>query len=543
MSMVFPSGSNFCYQNKCGIYFWGIHSHDAIWHLALVETSFSKIPFINPVFSGVILTGYNYLYDLVLFALSKLGVPILFAFFKLIPFVWFIIFTYLLIKLAQKIYNNSLFVKLFLFFVFFTGSFSYYFTILHDKTIAGSYGTLSQLPMHFMLNFQFALSLLGILYILMKIKDNKSTFKDVVVFGIITFINMGLKFYGGVVTFILVICYLLLVIRKKTIKKTLINILMTCVFFTLAIFIFYNPFSAVKSGSIFSWAPLALVHPITEDPSLFYLQKLTDARYFLQTKGVGSKLIMIESINLILFLFFYLGVRFFGLIFLSYKALRQKLTKFDLIVIITMVVTTLFTLTLVQKAEWWNTIQFFYYAVFLSTIYITECVYQLIIKYKRIGWLIAILIVILAIPATLNITQWSFSYPGNAYLPLEELQVLNFLKKQPRGIVLAPLYQKELIKQNQYPAPLYAVGDTSYVTAFSGQQSYLADIVQLRLTGVNYEKRLTKIKNNDCSILDDIDYIYYNNDYKIDRKLFDCKDRLELIFGNRTASVFRVIKL
>jgi len=203
MVMVFPSGNSYCFQDKCGIYFWGIHSHDTIWHLALVEAAFKKFPFISPTFSGTELIGYNYLYDLVVFFLSKIGISPLFSLFKLIPFFWFIGFTILLIYLAKKIKNNPLFILLFLFFTFFTGSFSYFFTLYRDKTISGSYGYLSQLPMHIMMNVQFGLSLLGILYILIITKNKTFTLKYCVVFGIITFINLGLKFYGGVVTIVL----------------------------------------------------------------------------------------------------------------------------------------------------------------------------------------------------------------------------------------------------------------------------------------------------------------------------------------------------
>ena len=540
--MIFPSGSSYCFQDKCGIYFWGIHSHDTIWHLALIETAFKRIPFISPTFSGVALTGYNYLYDLVVFALAKIGISPLFSVFKLIPFFWFIGFTVLLIKLAKKIKNNPLFISLFLFFTFFTGSFSYFFTLYRDKTIIGSYGMLSQLPMHLMLNFQFALSLIGILYILIKTKSKEITLKNIIAFGLIVFINLSLKFYGGVVTLILVGWFLFFKYLLKNIKKLIFYEAIITIFFITSLIIFYNPFASVKSGSIFTIAPFALVHPITEDPSLFYLQNLTNARYFLLTKGIGPRLIMIEAFNLIIFLFFYLGMRFFGLFYILLKVIKRKITQFDLVVVSTMITATTITVLIVQKAEWWNTIQFFYYAVFLSTIYLAELTYELIKKTKFIRYVLVVIIMLLAIPATIDITQWSMSFPGDSYLSKDEYEALQILKKQPEGVVYSPLFEKSLKNLNLYPFPLYSNGDTAYVTAFSGKQSYLSDILQLRLTGVDYNQRLEKIQNNDCSLLKEVDYLYQNNEYKINRKLFNCENRLEMLYGNRTATIYKVIK-
>lgn len=540
--MVFPSGSYYCYHDKCGYYFWGIHSHDSIWHLALINAAFSKFSIIVPTFAGATLTGYNYLYDLLLFFLSKLGISPLFSFFKLIPTAWFTVYTILLILLAKKIKNNSIFIGILLFFTFFTGSFSYFFTIIKDRTISGSYGYLSQLPMHIMLNVQFGLSLLGILYILIKIKEKKLSRKEIIIFGIITFINLGLKFYGGVITYILVIAYSIFNIKKNTIKKSIINILITSIFFTASLIIFYNPLVSVKSGSIFTLVPFALIHPITEDPSLFYLQKLTDARYFLLTKGIGLKLIAIEAFNLIIFLFFYLGVRFFGLIFLLYKLIRRKVSIMDVCVVATMIAATTLSVLLVQKAEWWNTIQFFYYAIFLSTIYIAEFSYELIRKFKLFGWIAVLIFMFLAIPSTLTIAQWSFHFPGNTYLPYGEYEALQVLKNQPIGVVYSPLFDKSLNGKYIDPKPLFASGDNSYVTAFSGKPSYIVDVLQLRLIGGDYEKRLEKVKNNDCSILKDIDYIYFNNEYKVSRSLFDCPSKLEMLYGNLTATIYKVRK-
>lgn len=542
--ITFPSGSYYCYQDKCGIYFWGVHGHDAIWHLALVANAFKKFPFISPTYAGARLTGYNYLYDFIIYLLAKIGISPLFSYFKLIPSLWFLLFTYLLIILGRKIKNNPVFIGLLLFFVYFAGSFSYFFTLYREKTIWGSSGYLSQMLWHTMLNPQFALSLLPILVILIKIKEKKIDLNTCLLFGIFIFINMGLKFYGGIITGFLVFIYFFLNLIRGEIKlfKFLLFSLVISFFFGLSLLIFYDPFSSVKTGSIFALAPFALVHPLTEDSSLFYLRDLTDARYFLQAHGIGRRLIAIESLNLFIFLFFYLGVRFFGMVYLVVKALRKKMNTFDLIIGLTFLCSVTITVLFVQKAEWWNTIQFFYYGIFLSVFYIAELSYALIRKKHAIFYLIVMLFIMLALPTTFDIIKSSAYFPGSSYLPKDEIEALEFLKKQPEGVVYSPIFNKKLAEAYSAPYPLYAYGDTAYVSAFSGKRQYLADIVQLRLTSVDYEKRLEKINKADCGMVGEIDYVYQSSSYKMNRKLMDCGYKMEIIFGNTLTTIYKVIK-
>jgi len=542
MSLSFPNGSNYCYQEKCGIYFWGVHGHDAIWHLALIENSFKQFPFVSPIFSGAQLSGYNYLFDLIIFLLIVVTpFSSLVIFFKIIPIFWFIAFTVLAIKLARKINDDKVFVSIFLFFLFFSSSFTYILTLIKDKTIIGSAGLLSQQIFHTMYNTQYALSIVIILYLLVKIVENEINLRTVLILGLLTFINMGLKFYGGAVT--LVLCSLFILSKSCSIKlkKTIFYLLIILMFFGISILLFYSPFTSSKTGSIFGFAPFALVHPITEDPGLFYQRNLTDARYFLMTKGLGPKLIFIEAINLTLFLFFYMGVRFFGLIYLGGKIITRKYKVYDLIILGTMIIATVTSLILVQKAEWWNTIQFFYYAIFLSNIYLAEFVYLLYQKKNIFTKLLIVLIFLLAIPTTVDIAISSFKlFPGGTYVPKEEVEALQYLKKQPKGVVYSPFFNDKTRQNQTVPIPLYADGDTSYITAFSSQISYFNDLVQIRLTGIDYKKRMQMVLSNDCRILKEIDYIYYNNNYKISHNLFDCPNKLEFLWGNRTATIYKV---
>jgi len=61
--------------------------HDALWHISLVKSAFNSFPFPHPFFAGGTVYGYNYFIDLILFALTKIGLNPLFAFFQFLPVV------------------------------------------------------------------------------------------------------------------------------------------------------------------------------------------------------------------------------------------------------------------------------------------------------------------------------------------------------------------------------------------------------------------------------------------------------------------------
>ncbi len=543
MLIIFRSGSDYCFSGKCGIYFWGVHGHDGIWHLAVANTAFNQIPFSSPTFAGAPLTGYNYLLDLIIYLLSFLRIPAIISYFKILPLAWFAAFTILLIALGRRIKNNPVFVALFLFFAYFSGSFSYFFTLYHDRTIWGSAGLLANLNVHTMSNPPFAFSLLIMLAILLIVKKRKIDTRTAIVLGLLNFLNLGLKFYGGAVTVFLTGTYIFFTQIKKDKKKLIFYAFIQLIFVVAAILFFYDPFNSLKTGAVFTVAPFALIHTITEEPSLFYLRKLTDARYFLASRGIGPKLILIEFFNLTVFTFFYLGVKFFGLVYIGIKTIRRKITGLDFYILLTMIFATTLTVTLVQKAEWWNIVQFFYYVIFLSAVFAAEMMYGLWqTKRKFIFYIFAGLIILLSLPASLDVAREYSAAPGAAYVPTPELAALSYLKKQPAGIVYTPLYDKALQRPTG-PNELYRYEDTAYVAAFTGKPVYFANLLQLRLTGVDYAARLKKMQSTDCRILNEVDYIYEIRGIPQEGKLLRCgAEKVRRIFDNEAVFIYAVIK-
>ena len=304
---------------------------------------------------------------------------------------------------------------------------------------------------------------------------------------------------------------------------------------------FYNPFSAAKTGFPFSFSPFALAHPITEAPDQFYLRNMTDARYYLQQFGIGPRLIAIELINLLIFLVFYLGTRFFGLLHIPFLFVKKQLKKYDFIFISTILLSIFLTVTLVQKGVWWNTIQFFFYGIFLSTIYLAKLTFNFFNSKKKLLIILGIIILFLSVPTSFDVINHVLKESKAVYLPKNEIDALAFLRKQPDGVVFSPLKTEPLAREESFPMNKYA--DSGYIAAFSGKQIYLAEVQSLSVTGIDYRKRLEKVNRLNCSILKEVNYIYdVKGLHNKNRILTKCKNKkARKIYDNMSVSIYRIM--
>ena len=514
MTIIMPSGSYYCFEKKCGLFFWGANGHDAIWHLAIVAVSFSKFPFIMPNFQGTSLGGYNIFLDLVIYLLSLLKISPLVSYFKLIPIIWFFLFTVLVVKLARTIKDSKIFVIWLLFFSYFGSSFTYIFTLFHKKTIWGSSSLISMQSGQMTTNMQYALSLIFILLILLVIKSNKQSLKTDVLLGVLIFINLGLKFYGGVISIIMVCLYYLFEFIKSKlsffqkvfflVKKALIII----PFVSVALLFFYNLSSSLKLGSGLIFSPFTTVHPIIEEPLLFYSKKLADALHFYKGQGISLKLFLLEIFSFFLIVFFGMGVRVAGLVYLLVNMIKKKINSFDLIIFLTILLAIFFSYFFIQRGMWWNTVQFYYYALFLLNIYLALFLSQLDVK-KISTIFVFIITVLINLPANIDILHDFTQYPAPVYIPKEEIEALKFLKNQPEGIVFTLPYDRDILNNKEKPQALFAAVDSSYVPALSEKQIYLGDLEQLKLTNVQYEERLKETIRPNCEFLKQFRYLYF----------------------------------
>ncbi|OGK36107.1 hypothetical protein A3A93_00720 [Candidatus Roizmanbacteria bacterium RIFCSPLOWO2_01_FULL_38_12] len=534
MFLIVQSGSNYCIGDECGLYFWGIHSHDSIWHIALATVSFKQYPFIVPTFAGGVLSGYNLLLDLVIYLFTFFGALPLFVFFKIIPILWIILFTVSAVILGRKIKDDVKFVAVFLIFVFFGGSYTYFLTLYHNGTIDGSASVLAMQSGLMMTNVQLALSFTVLLFMLYMIKNAKFDLWKVLLFCILTFITIGLKFYGGVIAVLLAVFYVLeLYLSKKNFLLTFKYGLLIGLSIVGSVLIFYNPFAAIESGTVLIFSPFSIVHSIIEEPDLIYLKDLVLQRYYLQeVNPMSPRLLAIELFSATLFIFVNLGTRFFGLFYFLYKLIKRQITRFEVYIAASILLGTLLTIFFIQKGIWWNTVQFFYYVIFLANFFAAQMVYTFLKQRNRIISVIGIILILLALPINIDIIKGTIIAP-KGYVSRSELEALEYLKSQPEGVVFSSFHYVD--KKNAR-----VFDDSSYIPALTGKQSYIDDLTQLALVGVDYSHRLERVQSLDCRIFHEVNFIYYKK-YFSSEYLKKCSSALKeykKTFENDKVTIF-----
>ncbi|MEO6509130.1 MAG: hypothetical protein ABIO02_04190 [Patescibacteria group bacterium] len=515
MAMIFSSGTNWCYADKCGLYFFGIHGTDSVWHLALSAVSFQHWPFRLPVYAGASLGGYNYLMDLIIYIFSKLGLPIVVTFFKIFPVFWFIFYTSSAIRLSRLIHDSKLFVAIMLLLSYFCGSLAYIYTFWHHGTLWGSSGLAALQALHALANMQYAFSLVILMEVLIILIKDRIEMKEFLLLSILLFLAVSTKFYGGVITVFIVGLFLLTKIvpfRKESMKVIGYSIVLLFVT-AVTVVIFYNPAGSSKTGAIFSFIPLATVHPTLESSELFYFPDLVNARYTLQG-SFGPRLAYIETLTLIAFLIGNFGVRVLGVLYFLKNAALKKAKKWEILVFFTIIFATLLNILLVQKGEWWNTVQFLYYGIFLSTIFLGQFLYSLMQNKNKVLVTAAFLIILISLPINIDLMGQYNGVKSFNYIPQKELDALNYLKKQPDGVVFQPLYDTKVTEKYSAPYPMFANADNAYVAAFSKKQVYYSTNVQIRLVGVDYIKRLERLQQLDCDEMNSVKYAYIVTAYR-----------------------------
>jgi hypothetical protein len=225
--------------------------------------------------------------------------------------------------------------------------------------------------------------------------------------------------------------------------------------------------------------PLWLVDTMIDAGDRVGIPNFTARRFAYLGGGRWVYYAAVELISLMIFLIGNLGTRIAG-----FWGIGKKFFKEDLHLFIFLMIgaSALPTLLFVQKGNPWNVIQFLYYFLFFTGLYAANSL-------KKFPTIITIAI-ILVTPISSVATFRSWLYPNPpAYLPAGEYQALNFLKQQPRGIILKHPYDPSLKDRFKDPYPLSVYADNSYVSAFSGKPVFIEDAEQQIVLNTKYTDR------------------------------------------------------
>lgn len=542
---VFRSGS----QTPYGLGFWGPNAHDGVWHLALVNELIKNVPPNSPILAGQMLKNYHYFYDLLIALTAEFsGISTASLIFRLYP----ILFSLLLgvggYILSMKLYNSFKAGLLGIYLVYFAGSFGWIVEYIHQGHIGGESAFWANQPVSFNLNPPFAISLViltAFLYLLSEFLDKSS---KRYVFGLIILgaSLISFKLYA----FILLILTLfvfglarLIFFKKSDVIFIFVGVLATGI---LVLIPNYSLSSLFLTGtSVFVFAPFWFIHSMIDSPDRVGWTRLTLTRMVGLESGNWVKFIGAEVLGLIIFIGGNLGVRIIGLLQLvNFKITRPKPGVFiSIFTLISFVLPLIF----IQSGNPWNTIQFFYYGMFFFALWAGVSLEFLFNKLGFIGKPLVVMLLFIA-PINALVTANSYLYPiPNVVLSFDEQQALEFLSTQEAGNVLTHPYDTNLKKRYQGSLPVSVYETSSYVSAFSNQQTFLEDTIQQDILQTDYKQRLSdanlffKTAGKDWSDKfikeGNIKYIYLPDlfEVKLDAEDLDLKE----IYKNNSVKIYQ----
>lgn len=527
---VFKSGLKYDF----GIGFWGPNTHDGVWHIALIEQLLKSVPPQNPILAATTLKNYHYFYDLLIGATSYITrIDVLDLVLRFYPVLFSLALGLGSYYLCSYILQGSKVNKYWastisLFLVYFSGSLGWIVEYITQKHFGGESAFWANQAISFNLNPPFAISLLIMIGIILLVNTKNISWTKALIIILLAGTLVGFKAYGGV----LIITALLVTGTYQLIVKKDLKLIL--------IFIFSSALSGIYiltngiSGTIFQFAPFWFINSMIDSPDRVGWSRLSLARYVAIDKKEWFKFIGVETVGFLIFLIGNLNLRIVGLIKIFDNFFIGSLALIALII----------PLLFIQAGTPWNTIQFFYYFMYLCAVLSGPVLISVIkSRYKYIA--IPVFLLLLASP----INSWA---SANGYLtPLPharisnlEFEGLEFLSKQPDGIVLTVPFDKNLKSQIREPWPISVYDTTAYVAAFAKKAVYVEDESQNDILLTDYKKRLIAAKDffmdsgKGFLSANKIKYIYIPKLSKV--FLDESSLPVTKIFDNDEVAIFRV---
>jgi hypothetical protein len=460
-----------------GLGFWGAHGHDSFWHLSLIEGIKNGLPLQNPIFADKALTNYHYFYDLLLAATSTITfLPSIDLYFRYFPILITLLIGTLAYVLAKAWFNSRMAASIAVFLIYFGGSFGWMVSYFKNRTLGGESLFWAQQGISTFINPPFAISILLFLaglYLFNKMLGQKNSLAFIIPLTLLWGTLIEFKAYAG----LLVLGALAVVTAVEIFKRNFEFLKISLPIALLSILVFLP--NNLGSQSLLVFSPFWLIHSMVDSPDRLGWYRLQLARMAGGESGNWFKFFVAEIIGVIVFILGNLGTRVVGL--LSINKLFP-LTSFSLFIISFLSLTLVIPLLFVQIGGPFNIVQFFYYFLIVSS-------FLAAVSVARLGIVVVVILIILTIPTTWDTLHHYLPERPPARISKEELEALNFLKTKDQGVVLS-FYDKKLRDKFSEPVPVMAYETTAYVSALSGKNEFLADLVNQEILGVDYKGRL-----------------------------------------------------
>jgi len=524
-----------------GIGFWGPNAHDMVWHLSLINHIKNPLQIPLPTFSGQLLKNYHPFYDILISFLSKItGINPSVWLFQIMPLLMSFSLLYLSYLLGKKITGLTIGGLILVFLNTFANSFGWLITLFRSGSFGGESIFWSMQSASTQINPPYALSLIFLLALIVIIykhpHQQQFSIKKTLALFLILILCPITKSYSAIPVFGLFTFFSLASLKKKN-PKPLILLFFSFII-AVIIFSFYNK----SSGNLFIYKPFWFINSMIESKDRLYIPTLANMRYTLESVNkIGPRLIALYAITFIIFIIGNFSWRLAG--FASLKSHQNK------IIAVIILFLTLIPSLFIQAGTSWNTIQFLYYALFLSNILLATFLVNNLQK-----TFIKILLPVIIITSLFSNIDFLKNYLGNpspAAISKSEIEAINFLNKLPPGIILTyPFDQYSKINYSTTPLPIYLYETTSYLAAYTKHLTFVDDYMNLQNSVYDWDQRLDNSKKffeqkstyEDRGFLvnNQIDYIYLAGQQNSKINLKTDQLYIKNIFKNPEITIYQV---
>lgn len=458
-----------------GVGFWGPNGHDGVWHISLAKALASGSTEM-PIFAGETIKNYHLGFDLLLALVNRItSIPISVLYFQIFPPIAAVLIgllTYRFVLTWKKSQSAAFWST---FFVYFGGNAAW---ILGK----GESTFWAQPAILTLINPPFALSLIIILIGLNLLIKPKKIFLVAPLFGLL----IQIKAYAGL---IILFSLLITAVYEYSRKRALSYFKMFLVTLGISLVLFMPNLS---SGSLLEVRPFWFLETMMAFPDRVGWAKFGEAMVNYRLVGNWLKTGVAYAVAFLIFWYGNLGTRFINEFYwVRFIRKRKKLESLDIFLGSAVLIGLVTSLLFVQKGTAWNTIQFFYYSLFFISI-ISGIVFA---KIKTN--LLIVGMIIFTLPTTVGVLKHYLPSRPPAMIPNFELEALEFLSKQPKGVVLVMPFDRRAAEESadNPPRPLYLYESTAYISAYTGQSVWLEDEVNLDITGYDWQSRRERLLN------------------------------------------------
>ena len=475
------------WQYAFGLGFWGPNGHDGIWHLAIAD-SLARGSLGMPIFAGEQLKNYHIGFDLLLAAIHKATfIPVSLLYFQILPPILAFFIGWLTYKFVNEWTNSKVAAWWSTFLVYFGGSWGPIVSLVRYDTVGNESMFWAQQAVSTLINPPFALSLVVLLcsVCLLKWYVKKPTLGNLLIVTLLFGLLTQVKVYAGVLSLVaLFTAGALQLIKEK--KTDIVKLFFSSFVLSLILFVPLNQ----GSTSLIVFQPFWFLETIMAVSDRVNWPRFFEAVMNYKTGGVWWKLIPAYTVAFLIFWFGNLGIRAIGH-FQTWKILKKQ-EPMGLFLWVIAIIGTILPMLFLQKGTPWNTIQFFYYSIFIMSIFAGGPLAKWTsAKNNRVRVSVLLIVLLLTFPTVYATLRNYLPSRPPAKLSNEEVEALSYLAKEPQGVVLTYPFDQYAANQavRNPPRPLYLYESTAYVSAYAGKPVFLEDEVNLNITDYNWKAR------------------------------------------------------